>query len=199
MKTTKELNMTSKTLLKSLVLSAAVIFSQAAMADQMNLDESKSSLNFVSIKNGTIAETHSIPKLTGSISDEGQLKISMMLASVETNIEIRNTRMNRHVFESEKNPVATITANVADKIPASGVAMVETEAELTIRGVTKTIPVSVMVANTGKEVLVSSLKPIFINAADYGMEEGVLKLKELAKLTALITVVPVNFSLTFNK
>jgi len=106
--------------------------------------------------------------------------------------------MNRHVFESEKNPLATITANVAGKVPTTaGVSMVETEAELTMRGVTKKVMVSVMVAHTGKELLVTSAKPIIIKAADYGMEEGVKKLQELAKLPSIATAVPVTFSLVF--
>jgi len=188
----------NKTLLKGFVLSSVMAFSQIAMAGSMQLDENMSNLSFTSIKKGTVAEAHSIPKLTGSLSDKGELKISMFLASVETNIPIRNTRMNRHVFDSENNPVATITANVAGKVPTSaGVAMVETEGELTLRGVTKKIMVNVMVAHTGKELVVSSSKPVIIKASDYGMEAGVIKLQELAKLPSIATAVPVTFTLVF--
>lgn len=187
----------SKLLLKGLVLSSVMAFSQIAMAGSMRLDENMSNLSFVSVKNGTVAEAHSIQKLTGSISDKGDLKISIFLTSVETNIPIRNTRMNRHVFDSENNPIATITANVSDKIPDSGIVMVETEGELTMRGITKKVMVSAMVANTGKHVLVSSVKPIIINSADYGMDTGVKKLQELAKLASIVTSVPVSFSLVF--
>lgn len=188
----------SKTLLKGIILSSVMAFSQIAMAGSMRLDENMSNLSFVSVKNGTVAEAHSIPKLTGSISDKGELKISMFLASVETNIPIRNTRMNRHVFDSGNNPLATITANVAGKVPtAAGVAIVETEGELTLRGVVKKIKVNVMVAHTGKELVVSSIKPIIVKASDYGMEVGVKKLQELAKLSSIVTAVPVSFSLVF--
>ena len=187
----------SKILFKGLVLSSVIAFSQIATAGSMRLDENMSNLSFVSVKNGTVAETHAIQKLTGSLSDKGELSISMFLTSVETNIPIRNTRMNRYVFDSENNPLAKITANVAGKIPESGVAMVETEGELTMRGVTKKVMVSAMVANTGKQVLVTSVKPILITAADYGMEEGVKKLQELAKLSSIATAVPVNFTLVF--
>jgi len=95
------------TLLKGLFFSTAITLSQFASAATMTLDESTSSLNLVSIKNGTIGEVHTIPKLTGSLSEKGELDISIFLSSIETNIEIRNTRINRHVFESEANPIAT--------------------------------------------------------------------------------------------
>lgn len=128
----------SKSLLKGLVLSSVMAFSQFAMADSMSLDTDMSRLSFTSIKKGTVAEAHAIQKLTGSLSDKGELKIELQLASVETNIPIRNTRMNRHVFESETNPIATITANVEGKVPTTaGVSMVEAEGELTMRGVIK--------------------------------------------------------------
>lgn len=188
----------TKAVFKSLVLSAAVALSQIATAGSMNLDENMSKLSFVSVKKGTVGEVHSINKLTGSLSDKGELKISMFLSSVETNIPIRNTRMKRHVFLSEENPLATITANVSGKVPTeAGVSMVETEGELSMRGVTKKVKVSVMVAHTGKELVVSSVKPTIIKAADYGMEEGVKKLQELAKLPSIATAVPVNFTLVF--
>lgn len=188
----------SKTLLKGLVLSSVMAFSQIAMAGSMRLDENMSNLSFTSIKKGTVAEAHSIPKLTGSLSEKGELKISMYLASVETNIPIRNTRINRHVFDTDNNPLATLTADIAGKVPTeAGVSMIETDAELNLRGVTKKIKVSVMVAHTGKELLVTSAKPIIIKASDYGMEAGVMKLQELAKLPSIATAVPVTFSLVF--
>ncbi len=188
-----------KLLFQGLFVSAILIFSQVTFAGSMRLDENTSTLSFVSIKNGTVAEAHSINKLSGSISDKGELNIKIFLTSVDTNIDIRNIRMNQYVFDSENNPLATITANVAGKFPESGVARVETKGELSMRGVKKTINVSVMIANTGKQILVSSIKPIIINAADYNMEEGVKKLQELAKLSSIATAVPVSFSLTFNK
>ena len=187
-----------KTISTSVLFATSLGLSQFAVADTLSLDESLSSLSFVSIKKGSVAEAHSINKLTGSITDTGELNVSIYLKTVETNIPIRNTRMNRHVFESEQNPIATITANVAGKVPdEAGVSIVKAEGELTMRGISKKVEVNAIVTHTGKKVVVSSIKPIIIKAADYGMEAGVLKLQELAKLSSIATAVPVNFSLTF--
>jgi len=79
----------------------------------------------------------------------------------------------------------------------AGVTMVETEGELEMRGVKKKVKVHAMVAHTGKELVVSSVSPIILKASDYGMEEGVKKLQELAKLPSIATAVPVTFSLVF--
>lgn len=188
-----------KNVLKGIVLANIIAFSPIAMAGSMTLDENLSALHFVSIKKGTTAEVHSIQKLAGSISDKGELNIQLFLTSVETNIPIRNDRINHHVFESEKNPIATITANVEGKIPEVGVAKVEAEGKLHLRGITKKINVSIIVASTADKVTVSSIQPVIIKASDYGMEVGVKKLQELAKLSSIATAVPVNFTLTFTK
>lgn len=186
------------TVLRSLFLSATILFSQVATAAPMKLDETMSKLNFISIKNGSVGETHSIQKLTGSLSDKGDLEVSIFLDSVETNIEIRNTRLNTHVFESEKTPIATIKANVLAQIPTSaGVSVIETEGELTMRGITKTVKVNAIVTHTGEDLVVSSVMPIIINAADYEMETGVEKLRELVNISSIATAVPVTFSLVF--
>jgi len=186
------------TLLKGVLLTAAVTFSHIACAAPMKLDEGMSNLNFFSVKNGIIGEVHTIPKLAGTLSEAGELEISLFLTSVETNVEIRNTRMNRHVFKTETNPIAKITANVAGKIPtAAGVSMIETEGELTMSGKTKKITVKAIVSHTGSELVVNSVSPIIVNAAEFGMDEGVKELQKLAALTSIATAVPVNFTLVF--
>jgi hypothetical protein len=64
---------------------------------------------------------------------------------------------------------------------------------------TKKLPFNAVAVNTGDKVVVSSATPIIIKAADFGLEKGVAKLQELAKLPSIATAVPVNFVLTFSK
>lgn len=176
-------------------------FSMAATHEKkpaMTLDNALSSLSFVSIKKGSVGEAHHIKKLSGSISHSGELNVNLHLDSVDTKIEIRDTRMKRHVFE-EGYFTATIKANVGDSIPTAGVAKVMGEGTLNMHGVSKTLPVEVVITNTGNNVVISTATPIIIKASDFGMEAGVKKLQELAKLPSVATAVPVNFVLTFSK
>ena len=66
------------------------------------LDNENSRLNFVSVKKASIAENHSFKKLEGSIDNNGKVNIKVDLTSVDTNIAIRDERLKKFVFESDK-------------------------------------------------------------------------------------------------
>jgi len=165
----------------------------------MTLDGENSSLSFVSIKKGTAAEAHTIPKLSGSLSSEGDLKVVLDLKSVDTAIPIRDERMNKVLFETETHPDATLTAKIPDDLSADGVKAIETEARLEMHGVSKKIKVAVTVVRTGDQLVASSTKPILISAADFKLDGGITKLQELAKLPSIALAVPVSFVLVFKK
>jgi hypothetical protein len=46
-------------------------------------------------------------------------------------------------------------------------------------------------------VMVASTKPLVIDAAKFGMSDGVEKLREIAGLDSISNAVPVNFVMTF--
>ena len=51
---------------------------------------------------------------------------------------------------------------------------------------------------TADKILVNTVKPFFMNADAYGVVAGINKLKALASLPSINTVVPVSFSVTFH-
>lgn len=177
-------------------LTMALVLSPA-YAD-MSLDNSHSTLKFVSIKKGSVAEAHSINKLSGSLSDKGELKISLDLSSVDTKIDIRNERMKKHLFEIDKFATATITAKLTGLPTADGISQLSAEATLDLHGVSKPIKVEVSLVKSGDQLMVASTRPVIINAADYGLEGGIAMLQKLAKLPSIATAVPVNFVLVFS-
>ncbi len=105
-----------KKLLKLFTLTLALAFTQVSFGaahekkamGEMTLDNSLSSLSFVSVKKGTTGEVHTIDKLSGSLSVEGDLLVTLDLSSVNTKIAIRDERMQEHLFETGSNPVATV-------------------------------------------------------------------------------------------
>ena len=186
-----------KRILLPLMTSAALLFGPLAYAD-MVLDSDNSTLSFVSIKKDSVAEVHMIKKLSGSLSKAGELKIVLDLFSVDTKIEIRDGRMKELLFETNKFAEATLTAKV-EGIPEDGIKHINTKATLDLHGVSQTVNVDVTVLKIGDKLIATNSTPIIINAADFKLDAGIKKLKELAKLPSIATAVPVNFTLVFSK
>lgn len=183
-----------------------ILLSVFAMSVQAGyqLDSSKSSLHFVSIKKGTVGEVHSFEELNGSISDEGVANVNIELASVKTNIDIRDGRMKSLLFETDVFP----TAGVSVKIDAAQLASIEVGDVVTmplaltldLHGTSKVIQTELQIIGLGGGILlVNTMKPVMLNAFDYGLDVGVKKLMEVANLPSIASAVPVSFSLVFKR
>jgi polyisoprenoid-binding protein YceI len=166
------------------------------------LDNQNSLLNFVSVKKGSIAENHSFMLLKGEIDDKHQANIDIDLASVNTNILIRDERMKTILFNTEAFSTARFRAQLA-ATTLSGLAIGDTK-NMTVNGVldfhgqTQSLAINVNVIKLSSDkVVVNTNQPFFINAADFELIEGINTLKTLAGLPSINTVVPVTFSVTF--
>ena len=191
-----------KTLVSTSILAGLLLAAPASFAG-WKLDNTASKLNFVSIKKSAIAEIHHFSHLTGSISDSGVAQIEIDLASVQTNIDIRNERMQKMLFETNVFPKASIMSQIdpvrLQKLRPGESFEVQLPAKLSLHGQTQAInPVLRVVKLRNNKVLVSTLSPIILNVADYKLYQGVEKLKEIAGLPSIASAVPVTFSLTFN-
>ena len=181
---------------------ASIFVSNTAQADwQLNNDKSK--VSFVSIKNSSIAEVHHFNTVSGSLSEQGNFSVNIDLASVETMIPIRNQRMTEFVFETVKFPKASLHADLSKKLPqltAGQHTLKAIKATLNFHGQQKQISTDVLVhvAQDGG-ITVSSLSPLIINAADFSLTEGIATLQKLAGLSSIATSVPVSYSLTLEK
>ena len=94
------------------LLAMALLLVTGQVWAQWELDNEKSSVNFVSIKNDSAAEIHSFSSLVGYIGAKGNVQLGIDLNSVETLVPIRNERMREMLFEVVKFPAANITAQV---------------------------------------------------------------------------------------
>lgn len=172
--------------------------SSAGFAD-MSLDGNNSSLSFVSIKKGIAGEVHEIQKLSGSLTESGDLKLVLHLNSLESNIPIRNERMNKMLFETENFPEAVLTAKIMEDLSGDDVKTIKTEATLNLHGVTRKLNVEVMVMRSVDQLIAVSKKPVIISADDFNLGKGIAALQEVAKLSSIATAVPVNFILVFKQ
>lgn len=187
---------------KHLVLVAFLLAPCAAAWADWELDNTKSAVNFVSIKNDSVGEVHSFASLVGFIGAAGNVQMTINLDSVETLVAVRNERMRELLFETVKLPSAQLTAQVAPAVLAEaakgGVITAELPVTLSLHSKEKTLTVSVVVVGEGDGSLrVFTARPVLVNAADFGLESGVTALQQVAGLRAISNAVPVTLQLLF--
>ena len=169
---------------------------------QWTLEGADSEVNFVSIKNASVAETHSFGSLQGSISEAGEIALSIDLGSVATGIEIRDERMREVLFEVVKFPTAMVSATVSpdilDAVTAGGAVTTELPVTVTLHGVEKPLLITVRaVGQPGGKLHVFTPRPVVVNAADFDLGAGVVALQQIAGLASISTAVPVTVNLVF--
>lgn len=187
--------------IRSLTCVLLLLVTQATLADWRLTSASK--VGYVSIKNNAIAEHNYFSGVTGSLNKKGQLKVSIDLSTVETQVDIRNQRMRDLFFEVTQYPVAVVTA----QLDMQELAQVESGAPLelvkpftlSLHGVESTAEAHLRIVSVGGRAWVSTVQPILISAADFGLEGGVAALRKIAGLEAIAAVVPVSVNLKLAK
>jgi len=188
-------------LIRLISCAALLLMAQATLADWRLTSASK--VGYVSIKNNAIAEHNVFSGVTGSLSKKGQLKINIDLSTVETQVEIRNQRMRELFFEVTQYPQAVVTAELdvqeLAQIDSGAPLEIVKPFTLSLHGVEATAEAHLRVVAVGGRAWVSTVRPILISAADFGLEGGVSALQKIAGLEAIAAVVPVSVDLKFVK
>lgn len=174
-----------------------------AATPKWQVNNEASQINFTSIKKGSVAEIHHFTEITGTISESGQVEISIDLASAETNIAIRNERLSSYLFETDKYPSALISTKITpdtiSKLAAGETLQLTRDVTISLHNQSKKQPVSLTVNKLkNNELMVTSAQPVIINAADYGLTDGINKLRDLAGLPSISYAIPVTFTLHLN-
>jgi hypothetical protein len=167
-----------------------------------SLQGEESSLHFVSIKKDTVGEVHSFKQLTGKIANSGEFQFSVQLGGVETNIPIRNERMNEFLFEVAKFPLAAgrgkVDMTVVKNLTVGSVKSMTVPVTIELHGKSLQKDVMLQVAKLSAEKLwVVTAAPFLIDTAEFDLTPGVDKLRELAALPNIAQAVPVSASLMF--
>jgi len=162
-----------------------------------------SRVQFVSIKNNAIGEISRFERISGTVDDQGAVELRVALDSVETNIGIRNERMKEMLFEVGLYPEAVITAQL-DKdamaaLVSNRLAMMPVLLQIDLHGQVVSKEAKLTVAATDTGFSATSSEPISLNAAEFGLEDGVAALQSVAGLDAISRVIPVTVSFNFAK
>ena len=177
---------------------------EAPLEGNWALDGAESQINFVTVKGGAVAEVHSFAGLEGSVTADGAAEVDIDLASVETNVDVRNERMKEFLFETGVFPRAIITAQFdpaeMGALVSGETKVVSTNLGLNLHGNEGEVPAVLLVTRIAPgKVRVVTASPIIIEAASFGLDTGVEKLRELVNLDSITGAVPVTASLTFTQ
>ena len=190
-----------KTTLAAFLLLSLTTLNGAFAASKYMVDSNNSVVNFSTIKKQYVVEPAVFEGVTGSISNSGKVEINIDLSSVNTNISIRDQRLKALFFKVVKFPQASVKATIDMKKIKSirHYKRMEIPAILEFYGISKEIKLEVLIAKVYKnKLLITSMKPIIINAKDYGIPaKNLMDLSKTVGGLSLSDKVAVNFVLSF--
>ena len=187
-------------MIKYAMAAALALTAGLAQAGEWTLDGTNSKVGFGSVKSDVIGEGHSFSGLSGAVSAEGMVDLTLDLSTVQTNIDIRNERIQEHVFKMA--PSAQLTAEVdMAAMEALGVGETTTalvEGTMTFLGEDVWIDLPVIAARLSDDsVMIVSDGISYVSTEDLGIDDGINKLMELAGLDRIDRAVPVSVRLMF--
>ena len=159
------------------------------------LNSESSSIAIVTTKNNSVSETSDFTSFSGNIDKDGNLLITIDLSSLETNIPIRNQRVQKHLFQTDLFPTADIHTTLKPSDLEIGVHSISFDVDL--HGVSGIVDGQFMVFEQQGKKIITLYKPLIIHANMFGLENGITTLKNLARLETIDLTVPLNIILTF--
>ena len=192
-----------KTLAKITLFAMTTWAFLSANAD-WQLDPAASDLYFMSIKATHVGEVHSFDTLSGKVDEKGAARLTIDLASVATLIPIRDQRMRDMLFQVDRYPTATVTAQIEldtlVTMPTGSEIDIELEADLKFKENTSQIMTKVKVSKLNEQkITVRTIAPVVLSAGQLQVTEGLEKLREIAGLPNISFTIPVTFNFTLIK
>lgn len=168
-----------------------------------DLNAEASNIRFQSIKKGSVVESSSFATFSGAIEADGTAKISVLLDSVDTKIDLRNVRMRFLFFETFKYGEATVTLKLTEEMLGDLATVRRKTVPVTftfdLHGQSKELTADVVVTLLTDDVVsVASDAPISISVADFNLLDNIKKLEEAAGVT-IVPTATVTFDFMFTR
>lgn len=191
-----------RTIAKALLGASLLTLGASSFAD-WTINNEQSAVHFSSVKKNTIGEVHRFDQISGALKKDGSFTAEIALNSVNTGIEIRDTRMKEHLFETGKFASAIITTQLTPDLMKrlkKGATLNESVTfTLDLHGKKAELTSEVAISVSKKSIQVNTIAPIMLNAAAFDLVPGIEMLKTLASLDAIATAVPVTLHLVLEK
>ena len=184
------------------LLIVTILFVAGPCFAAWTLDNDASQVSFVSVKAGDAGEVHRFTEISGGLAVDGNASVTIQLASVDTLIPLRDERIRELLFQSDLFPTASLSATIDMDVlnaiePGDSMDMTANLA-LDLHGHQIAVAVDMIVARLGdRKLMVSSRKPVIVNASSVDLVGGIEALREIAGLPSISKAVPVSFVLTF--
>lgn len=179
----------------------AALFSVSAFsAHDYALDTDLSSVSFATIKKQYIVEPANISHLSGTLDDKGDFDIAIDVSSVDTGVQIRDSRLNEILFKSAIHPKVKVKGKVDLANLKDGSFKMTIPVDVEFWGHTKVVEFPVVILKSNDYLMVSSSSPVVLSISDIGIPDS--NLIELASKAGGISIsdrVPVTISLMFKK
>ena len=163
------------------------------------LNAAQSTLSFISTKNKTFTEEHSIEFQQGQIDEKRAFNVSIDLNTVDTLIPIRDQRMRDILFETEQFPTASVSTLIPQNLDLSINQNVVLPFTLDLHGSKKVFQAEVVIQMVDNQLVVVNYEPILVNAKDFALDDAINQLTKIAGLQSINYEVLVDFKLTFEK
>lgn len=188
--------------MKYLLLFNFVFLCSMDICADWKLNNEGSSLSFVTVKNGTVVESHRFRSLSGKVRDDGEIEIEIDLNSADTLIPIRDERIASLLFETKMFPKAILNSEVALsqllQLKAGDFTTIQADSQLNLHGESAQLPLTLTVTKMSKnQFYVTSKKAVIVDSNGFNLVSGIEALRKIAGLKAIAQNVPVSFSLLF--
>lgn len=147
-----------------------------------------------------VKESNTLSSVKGSIDPQGRFDIDIDLDSLETHIPIRNDRVKKYLFHTERQRYAKIRGELSPSNlqllkSFDGEATTTQKFTLNLNGVQLPVTGEFIFNHKGKNTSIKSSKPIVLSIQDLHAESGLYKLIRLAGLDTISFEVPVKVNL----
>jgi len=188
-------------------LICGLFLTRPAMAE-WKINSQRSELYFVTTKAGAagtaaIQEVQSFKKISGTVDDGGNISVNIEPGSIDTGIEIRDQRLREMLFNTVTYPVATFSGKVnpaeIKNLSIGNSRELDLKGQITLCSQSQPLIAKVRVTKiTGNQLRVETRTPFIVNAADFGLKNGVEALRKVMGLNVLSSAAPVSFSLVLD-
>lgn len=126
-------------------------------AADWQLEQEHSTINFNSVKNEHIIESHHFNRFSATISEQGKVSLKVYLTSVDTNIAIRDQRMQDHLFNTNLFSQATFSAQLnteeLESVAIGSSKSIKVTGEIDLHGQQQSVDLKVLVTKLSKAKL----------------------------------------------
>lgn len=149
-------------------------------------------------KGNHIEEMGNFTEYSAFFNKKGQFKLEIDLASVNTNIIIRDQRIRDWLFETETFTTASITSNLdaeqINQLKLNESIQITQPITLDLHGIQSNLDADLIITRIEPSILsVKTNQPVILSVANFGMKDGLQKMTEVMNLSEILPDIPITF------